>query len=264
MRRRNNNLPVANLDRRAVVTALLGALGITAFGQQNSGSSITPASTQKPVEEDDVIRTETRLVVLHASVTDKNGNPVASLKQTQFKVYENAVQQPITVFRREDVPLSLGLIIDDSGSMRDARERVEAAALSLVKSSTRNDEVFVVNFSDVAYLDVPFTADIKKLEEGIARRDSRGGTAMREALNQALTYVNQEASKYKRVLLVVTDGDDNSSETTLERLVAQCKQSEVLVYAIGLLSEANKREARRAKRAMDELAESTGGLAYYP
>src|SRR3954462_6939424 len=131
---------------------------------------------------------ETRLVVLHASVADKNGHLVPNLQEKNFKVLENGVTQPLKLFRHEDVPVSMGLLIDDSGSMRDKRTGVEAAALALVKASNPQDEVFIVNFNDEAYLDVPFTNDIKKMEQGLARIDARGGTAMRDAVNMSIDY----------------------------------------------------------------------------
>lgn len=225
------------------------------WGQQRPG---------QPIEMDDTISVTTRRVVVHTSVTDKSGTPIGNLPQKAFKVFENGQPQEMKEFKREDIPVSLGLVIDDSGSMRDLRANVESAALTLVRSSKRQDEVFVVNYSDVAYLDVELTSDVKKLEEGVQRRDSRGGTAMRDALSMSMDYLNKEAKKAKRVLLVVTDGNDNASSVTLERLVAQAKQSEVLIYAIGLLQAEDRREARRAQRALDELANSTGGLAFYP
>lgn len=211
-----------------------------------------------------LFRADTRLVVLHASVIDRNGNLVTNLPRSAFKVFEDGVEQQIKIFRREDVPVSLGLVIDNSGSMRDKRLKVEAAALALVKASNPQDEVFIVNFNDDAYLDVDFTGDIKKMEEGLARIDSRGGTAMRDALNLSIEHLKEKARRDKKVILVVTDGNDNTSEITLERLVQRAQQSEVLVYAIALLSEEDKREARRAKRALDAITQATGGQAYYP
>jgi Ca-activated chloride channel homolog len=138
---------------------------------------------------------ETRLVVLHASVSDKKGHLVSNLQEKNFKVFENGVPQPIKVFKHEDVPVSMGLLIDDSGSMRDKRSRVEAAALALVRASNPQDEVFVVNFNDEAYLDVPFTSDVKRMEQGLARIDSRGGTAMRDAINMSIDYLKSNAKK---------------------------------------------------------------------
>ncbi len=173
-------------------------------------------------------RSDTRLVVLHASVVDKKGKLVTNLNRDAFKVFENQQAQEIKVFRREDVPVSLGIIIDDSGSMMTKRARVEAAALAMVKESNPQDEVFIVNFNDDAYLDVPFTNDIHKMEQGLARIDSRGGTAMRDAINMSLDYERGEAKKDKKVLMVITDGNDNASNLSLERLVQRANQMDTL------------------------------------
>jgi Ca-activated chloride channel family protein len=158
----------------------------------------------------------------------------------------------------------LGIIIDDSGSMMSKRARVEAAALAMVRESNPQDEVFIVNFNDEAFLDVPFTNDIKKMEQGLARIDSRGGTAMRDAINMSLDYIKKQGKRDKKVVLVITDGNDNASGTSLEKVVARSNQSDVLVYAIGLFTEEEKREASKARRALNELTTATGGLAFYP
>jgi len=209
-------------------------------------------------------RSDTRLVVLHASVNDRKGKLLTNLEQNAFKVFENGQPQEVKVFKREDVPVSLGIIIDDSGSMMSKRSRVEAAALAMVRESNPQDEVFIVNFNDDAFLDVPFTSDIRKMEQGLARIDARGGTAMRDALGMSLDYTKKEAKRDKKVLLVITDGNDNASGTSLEKIVARSNQSDVLVYAIGLFTEEEKREASKARRALNELTTATGGLAFYP
>jgi VWFA-related protein len=228
---------------RAVATALLFICGVAAWAQ---------------------FRADTRLVVLHASVVDKKGKLVTNLDRNAFKVFENQQPQQIKIFRREDVPVSLGIIIDDSGSMMTKRARVEAAALSMVRESNPQDEVFIVNFNDDAYLDVPFTNDLHKMEQGLARIDSRGGTAMRDAINMSLDYERSEAKKDKKVLMVITDGNDNASNISLENLVRRANQADVLVYAIGLFTEEEKHEATKARRALNELTNTTGGLAFYP
>lgn len=214
--------------------------------------------------QDPTFRADTRLVVLYASVVDRKGDLVTNLKQEDFTVFENKAPQPIRTFLREDVPVSLGLVVDNSGSMRDKRKQVEAAAIALVKSSNREDEVFVVNFNDDLYLDVTMTNDIKKMEEGLAQIDSRGGTAMRDALSASIDYLREKGRKDKKVLLVVTDGNDNASAMTLEKLVQRAQQAEVLVYAIGILNEEERREAKRAERALEALTKATGGQAYFP
>jgi Ca-activated chloride channel homolog len=208
--------------------------------------------------------TELRLVVLHASVTDKKGKLITDLPREAFRVLENGQPQELKVFKREDVPVSLGLIIDDSGSMRSKRERVEAASMTLVKESNPHDEVFIVNFNDEPYLDVPFTNDQTKMEQGLTRIDSRGGTAMRDAIDLSMNYLKSDGKKDKKALLVITDGNDNASNVSLERIVQKAQQSEVLIYAVGLLADEEKREATKAKRDLKALTSATGGLVYYP
>jgi len=215
-------------------------------------------------EETTTFRADTRLVVLHATVADKSGRFLTNLTQKSFRVFENGVEQPIKKVLREDVPVSMGLIVDNSGSMRTKRLRVEAAALSLVKSSNPEDEVFIVNFNDEAFLDKPFTSDVKELEQGLAKIDSRGGTAMRDAVRMSIDYLKENGKRDKKLLVVVTDGDDNNSSISLENLIKYAQQSEVLVYTVGVLSEEEKREAKRASRALNAIAEASGGGSYYP
>ena len=218
-----------------------------------------------PAADDDVIfKADTNMVVLQATVLDKSGKLVTNIPQSAFHVMENGVEQPLKIFRREDVPVSMGIIIDNSGSMRDKRAKVAAAALALVKASNPQDEVFIVNFNDDAFLDCPFTNDIKKMEEALYKIDSKGGTAMRDAISMSIDYLKDKGKKDKKVLLVVTDGNDNTSNMSLEQLVRKATQSETLIYSIGLLNEEEKREAVKAKRALKALAESSGAMDYYP
>jgi len=145
---------------------------------------------------------------------------------------------------------------------------VEAAALALVKDSNPQDEVFVVNFNDEAFNDLPqgkdFTNNIKGMEQALTRIDSRGGTAMRDAIRMSIDHVKGKARKDKKVLVTVTDGNDNSSVVNLESLVRSAQQSEVLVYAVGILSEEKRREANRAKKALETVTQATGGQAFFP
>ena len=238
---------------------VLAAAVVAATGQNPPRPDPIPSPGETPT-----FTSETKLVILPVTVSDKNGKLVPNLPQSAFKVLENGAEQPIKIFRREDVPVSLGIIIDNSGSMRDKRVKVETASPDLVKNSNPQDEVFVVNFNDEAFLDVPFTNDIKKLEQGLARIDSRGGTAMRDAISMSIDYMKETGKKEKKVLLVVTDGNDTASTGTLEKVVAKAQRSEILVYAIGLLNEEERREAKKAKRALDEMTTASGGLSYYP
>jgi VWFA-related protein len=237
-------------------------IALAAFGQEKP--AIPPGAEDSHV----VFRADTRLVVCHTTVVDKNNRLVTDLPESAFSVTENGVPQTIKEFRREDVPVSLGLIIDNSGSMREKRAKVAAAALDLVKASNKDDEVFIVNFNDDAYLDLPhgkdFTNDIAEMEEALSHIDSRGGTAMRDAIRMSIDHVKQKGHHDKKVLVVVTDGNDNSSVISLENLVKAAQQSEVLIYSVGLLSEEERREAVRAKRALEELATATGGETFFP
>ena len=217
-------------------------------------------------DEAPTFRTDVKEVTLHVSVFDKSGKLVTNIPRSGFKVFEDNVEQPIKLFRREDVPVSMGLLVDNSGSMNDKRSRVTAAALTLAKESNPEDEIFVVNFNDDPYLDQSFTHETKKLEEALSRIDARGGTAMRSAISGALDYMKTDAKLDKKVIVVVTDGNDNASgdNPTLEQLLRKVRDSGTLVYSIGLLSEEEAREARAAKRALNSLAETSAGFAYYP
>ncbi len=242
------------MDQRTVVAAALLA-----------GAALMLA--QEPVET--IFTADTRLVSLNVSVIDKGGHLVTGLPRSAFQVFENGIAQQIKDFKSEDVPVSLGLIIDNSGSMRLKRQSVESAALALVRDSNPQDEEFVVNFNDEAYFDAPtdgtgFTSDIKALEQGLTKIDSRGGTAMRDAIRMSIDHLTKKAKRDKKVALVVTDGNDNASTFTLQALMRLAQQSDVLIFAIGLLSDEEKGEAKAAKAAIDLLTRSTGGQAFYP
>jgi Ca-activated chloride channel family protein len=209
------------------------------------------------------------LVVLHASVVSERGQFVPGLKEEDFHVVEDKAEQKLSVFRQEDLPVSMGLVIDNSGSMRDKRPEVNAAALTLVKTSNPADEAFVVNFSDDFYLDTvhDFTSDIEEMKDALERIDARGSTALYDAVIGSLDHL-KKGSKDKKVLLVVTDGVDNASRRTLENAVQEAQRSDAVIYAIGLFSDDdlkhNRGEMKKARRALTELSTATGGLAFFP
>jgi Ca-activated chloride channel homolog len=244
---------VAVVSAGGAVLALLAAVAIKAQQQQDVPT---------------IFRSETRVVVCNTTVVDKNGHLVTDLARENFTVFENGVQQKIADFRHEDVPVSLGLIIDNSGSMRTKRAGVEAASLALVRDSNPADEVFVVNFNDEPFMDLPnkktFTSDIREMEEALTRIDSKGGTAMRDAIRMSIDYLMENANREKKVLVLVTDGVDNASIIKQDKLIKAAQQSGVLIYAVGLLEEEDKADAGKAKRDLTELAETTGGEVYFP
>jgi VWFA-related protein len=208
-------------------------------------------------------RSETRLVVLHATVRDDRGALVTGLDRGAFTVYENGRPQPITLFRRDDIPVSIGLLIDNSGSMRSLRSRVETAALAFVRASNPDDEVFVVNFADKVHVDVPMTRDIHAVEAGIARVDSIGGTALRDAVRLAEDYLQQHATRDRHVLLVITDGKDNASEATVKQIENASEHSESTVFGIGLFGD-DSSSSKQGRHELEMLTTRTGGTAYSP
>ncbi len=223
-----------------------------------------PDQNQPPANDNStfVFKAEVQNVILHATVVDDKNHLVMSLGKDAFTVFENNQPQAIVSFAREDVPVAMGIIIDNSGSMREKRDKVNKAALNLVRSSNPQDEVFVVNFNDEYYLDQPFTNNINLLRDALEKVEARGGTALYDAIVASSDYMMKNAKLQKKVLFVVTDGEDNASRETLEEAVRRLQQENgPSVYAIGLLGE---ERARRARRALETVAQKTGGIAFLP
>lgn len=209
-------------------------------------------------------RTESNLVSLNVSVFDQEGRIVKGLPQSAFTVFEDNQKQEIKVFRQEDVPISLGLVIDTSASMSNKRDRVNSAALAMVKASNPEDEVFVISFSEEAFITQDFTSDVKQLESSLRKLGSKGETAMRDALSLGLDHLRAPARKDKKVLVVITDGEDNSSIQKQENLIRAAHLSNVIIYGIGLLAAEAPASAQRAKASLDVLTLATGGRSWYP
>jgi Ca-activated chloride channel homolog len=202
-------------------------------------------------------------VTLQATVVDTKRHLVTTLNQANFEVFEDGQAQKITSFRREDIPVSLGIVVDNSGSMRTKRSAVTKAVVNLVQASNPNDEVFIVNFNDEPYLDQDFTAKIDQMREALDRVDSRGGTALYDAVIASADHLAKGAKRDKKVLLVVTDGDDNESRESLEQAVRTVQiDNGPTIYCIGILSAEDRK--RTAKRALEALSAQTGGVAFFP
>jgi Ca-activated chloride channel homolog len=209
-----------------------------------------------------VFRKQVEEVVLHATVVDDKQRMVTNLEKQSFTVLEDGRPQNIISFRHEDIPVAMAVVIDNSGSMREKREKVNKAAINLVKSSNPSDEVCIVNFNDEYYLDQDFTADISKMREALEKVDTRGGTALYDAVVASSDHLKRNAKLEKRVLFVVTDGEDNESQETLEQAIRRLQEENgPTVYAIGLLGEEKQ---RRARKALQFIAEKTGGIAFFP
>ena len=209
---------------------------------------------------------ETQRVVLHVTVVDRQDRFVTDLGRETFSVFEDGQPQTLTYFSQDDVPVSIGLVIDNSGSMRERRQQVNAAALEFVKASNPQDEVFIVNFNEEAYLDQDFTSDLDLMEDALEQIDSRGGTALYDATSISVDHMLKEGNKRynKRALLIITDGEDTSSRIDLEVLVRKLQSTDVITYGIGILTEEERRAARRAERHLRSLTRATGGPAYFP
>ncbi len=198
---------------------LFSSIGVLA--QPQNPFPATPPPPPPPGAQDSnpkgPIKISVNLVILHTTVLDDRGRFVEGLKEDNFRVFEDKALQKLSVFKLEDIPVSMGLVIDNSGSMREKRPRVNEAAITLVQASNRDDEAFVVNFNDDFYLDLDkdFTNSIPELKEALERIDSRGSTALYDAIIGSLDHL-KKASKDKRVLLVITDGEDTNRRNRLE------------------------------------------------
>lgn len=203
------------------------------------------------------------LVVLHVSVTDERGQFVPELKQENFHVYEDDSEQKISVLRQEDAPVSMGLLVDNSGSMADKLEKVNAAALTFVKTSNPEDEVFVAHFNDKYYFDRDFTNDVGELKKALEQADPSSSTALYDATTTSLDRLKRGYLD-KKVLLIVSDGEDNSSHHNLDSALQEAQRSSALIYAVGLLREEKPESAERDRQALLALTRATGGSALFP
>ncbi len=213
------------------------------------------------------LRRDVQEVVLNTTVLDDQGHLVNDLTRDDFHVFEDGVPQAIASFQHSDTPVSMGILVDNSGSMRSKRGAVSTAALDLVRASNPEDEAFVVNFSDEAFIDQDFTNNLNKLRDGLSRIDARGGTALYDATVASADELSKGAKRPKQVILIITDGEDNASGLTLEQTIRRVQDLQgPIIYCIGLLfgDEGGGHEARQAKRALQLLAQETGGIAYFP
>jgi VWFA-related protein len=213
-----------------------------------------------------ILRADVDEVLLPCTVVDEKGRLVTDLNRGDFQVWEDNVPQTIASFQHQDVPVSLGILVDNSGSMRDKRAAVNDAALHLVKVSNSADAAFVVNFSDRAFIDQDFTSNVALLEKGLSHIDSRGGTALYDAVVASANEMSRHAKQQKQVLLIITDGEDNVSRLTLGQAIRRVQDlNGPVVYSIGLLYEdLSKEEAARARSDLQSLSLETGGVAYFP
>jgi len=200
------------------------------------------------------------LAELHVSVVDDKDRTVSGLRKENFHVIEDRVEQEIVVFKHEDIPVSLGLVVDNSRSIEPRKQRLDAAALSFVRKSNSDDETFIVHFDFDSRLTQDFTGDEPALERALSGTKPFGQTALYDAL--ILGVGQMEKAKYpKKAILLITDGLDNVSKHTLAEAIERVKHSQVAVYPVGLLSAG---EGEKAEQDLLKIADASGGKAYFP
>lgn len=266
----------------AATALFLGGALIFSFSPRSKAQNKTPSSpTPTPLptatppksNDEEVIRVNTDLVTLTATVTDKNGRYRADLKREDFTVYENGAEQKLEYFNTGDrVPMSLGIIFDTSGSMEDKIEGVQDAVEHFVKSVAAGDEIFLVKFSDDADLIQDFTDDKNRILRTVQNLKPKGSTALYDAVLLGLQKIG-DGKHRKRALLLLTDGNDTASSTTFEEITALARKSEVIIYGLGIghgeqgSSHSgifnNQVKDTVDMRTLRALADATGGNAYY-
>lgn len=220
------------------------------------------AQTQPPPQFE--VSVDVNLVVLHATVRNQKGHFAPALGEQDFAVYEDGVRQSIRLFRHEDIPVTVGLVVDHSGSMQRKLTEVIAAARTFVRSSNQEDQVFVVNFNETVTLGlagtIRFTNRLHELESAIWNAPAIGQTALYDAVFEAQERL-QNGSWDKRVLIIISDGGDNASAHSLADVLKSAGLSSALVYTIGIFDE---EDADRNPGVLRRLARATGGEAFFP
>jgi len=234
--------------------------------QSNGQTTPLPqAEQQAPADGQDsvfVFKKEVQEVMLHATVVDEQRRLVTNLDKSAFTVFEDGVAHKTTSFHRDDVPVAMGIVIDNSGSMREKRDKFNQAVVNLIKAGNPNDEIFVVNFSQDSYLDQDFTSDINLLQQALHKVSARGSTALYDAIVASAVHLKNNTRVDRKVLLVITDGRDNASQETLQQAARRLQQENgPTLYAIGLLSDELQQSGIDA---LQSLADSTGGVAFFP
>lgn len=251
-------IPKAVRSRRCVPTILFSSSLLVLI----VGQGLTSQTTAPPGSA--TISVNVDLVVLHATVSDRKEGFVSGLRKENFRVFENGVQQDVRVFQHEDVPVAVGLIVDNSGSMRRKRNDVTAAALAFARSSNPQDQMFVVNFNERTTFGLPdtelFSASTLELEHALNGVPANGKTALYDAIDVGLAHL-KKATLDKKVLIVISDGGDNASRHTLVQVLEAAGRSDAIIYTVGLFDEYDQ---DRSPKVLKELARATGGEAFLP
>jgi Ca-activated chloride channel homolog len=229
-----------------------------------AGLTQTPSAPQDRSGDLYKIRINANLVVLRATAQDRKGALVSGLDQDKFQVYEDGALQQIKYFSHDDIPVTVGLVIDNSGSMGKKRADVIAAALAFARSSNPQDQMFVINFNEHVRFglaaNVPFTDSVPVLEEALSRIHTTGQTALYDALAAALEHLSK-GNRDKKVLIVISDGGDNTSKYTLSQVMDMARHADAIIYTLGLFAEEDE---DRNPKVLKQLAEETGGEVFLP
>ena len=272
----------------AVLALLFAGAGLALAAQLSAPATQTPAKApsltvdRDPVRSPDgeppappalrklgegyVLHTDVEEVALNCTVL-QGKEPVPDLKREDFQVSEDGVPQTLISFLHTDLPVSIALVVDNSGSMSSKRRSVNKSTLDLIQASNPQDEAFVVNFSDEAFIDQDFTSDVNKLREGLSHIEARGGTALYDAVTASADKLASDARHPKQVLILITDGEDNASTLSLEQTIRRVQQlSGPVIYSIGLLfgDDVSRAEMKHARKALEMLSTETGGMAFFP
>lgn len=211
------------------------------------------------------IRVDSALVLVPTQVTNALGTPITGLHKQDFKVFEDGVEQPITSFTRDDAPLSVGILFDISGSMRNKIHKSTEAAAEFFKTADPQDEFFLIEFSERPKLTVPFTSDTNEIYQRIAQAKPFGRTALLDAIGMAMAEM-KHARNNRKALVIVSDGGDNRSRHTEREIKSAMLESDLQVYAMGIFDLAGAAklslEERNGPKLLRDLADESGGREY--
>ena len=282
------NRPTIRIIPPALILALLSVLAIYTADAQDPPRPPEPKQTpqqkdasdkkgesrqanEHTADKDAIIRVDTDMVLLDVTVIDQNNTPVMNLKKEDFSVYEDKVKQTVESVSREEVPVSFGMVIDTSGSMKPKLHTVSDAAVSLVKQMRLDDEAFVSSFKAEAELVQDFTADRRELEDAIGKLYTSGGTALLDAIIATADYAQEKGKRRRKALVIFSDGLEKNSSVKEKEVMEAIKENEVQVYLVGFIDlemEENrpfgKSPAKKAKELLSGIADDSGGRAYFP
>jgi len=247
----------ATVSRFLAVLVFLFTLPSVVRPQAGSISELRPVEPYK-------ISVSVSSVVLHATVENHKGAAVSGLGKEDFQVYEDGALQQLEYYSHEDIPVTVGLVLDNSGSMRPKRDDVIVAALAFARSSNPQDQMFVVNFNEhVSFglpANMPFTDQPAQLQAALSTFKADGETALYDALAFALEHLKM-GNRDKKVLIVVSDGGDNASKYKLSQILAMAGKSDAIIYTIGIYTD---EDPDKKPDALQQLSKATGGEAFFP